>query len=119
MLETKGHIISLKRTKVGKFCIKNSILLDDLLKIRQRQAEFREIHPSISMLDDILAYEIDDENLINRVSHGNSVKIDKNSFLQSSLNISDRSVVFLTSKSNVLSFGKLDGSLFKPDKVLI
>ena len=119
VLETKGHIISLKRTKVGKFCIKNSILLDDLLKIRQRQPEFREIHPSISMLDDILAYEIDDENLINKVSHGNSVKIDKNSFLQSSLNISDRSVVFLTSKSNVLSFGKLDGSLFKPDKVLI
>ena len=75
LLGTKGHLYSLKRTKVGKFGIKDAILLDDLLKIRQRQLGFREIQPSISMLDDILAYEIDDENSIEKISQGNFIKI--------------------------------------------
>ena len=118
-LATKGHVFSLKRTKVGKFCLENSILLDDLLKIGQTRQGFREIHSSVSMLDDILAYEIDDEKLIKEISQGKSIKIDANFFLKDSLNLSGRSIVFLTNKKNVLSFGKLDGSLFKPQKVLI
>ena len=118
-LATKGHVFSLKRTKVGKFCLENSILLDDLLKIGQTRLGFREIHSSISMLDDILAYEIDDEKLINEISQGKSVKIDANLFLKDSLNLGGRPIVFLTNKKNVLSFGELDGSLFKPQKVLI
>ena len=118
-LATKGHVFSLKRTKVGKFCLENSILLDDLLKIGQTRLGFREIHSSISMLDDILAYEIDDEKLIKEISQGKSVKIDTNLFLKDSLNLGGGSTVFLTNKKNVLSFGELDGSLFKPQKVLI
>ena len=118
-LGTKGHVFSLKRTKVGKFCLKNSILLDDLLKIRQTRLEFREIHPSISMLDDILAYEIDDERIIQEISHGRSVKIDSNLFSQNSLNLRDKKTIFLTYKKNVLSFGKFDGYLFKPQKILM
>ena len=118
-LATKGHVFSLKRTKVGKFCLENSILLDDLLKIGQTRQGFREIHSSVSMLDDILAYEIDDEKLIKEISQGKSIKIDANFFLKDSLNLSGRSIVFLTNKKNVLSFGELDGSLFKPQKVLI
>jgi len=118
-LDSKGHVFSLKRTKVGKFCLDNSILLDDLLKIRQTRSEFRGIHSSISMLDDILAYEIDDEKLIKEVSQGKSVKIDTNLFLKDSLDLNERSIVFLTNKENVLSFGKFDGNLFKPQKVLI
>ena len=118
-LATKGHVFSLKRTKVGKFCLENSILLDDLLKIGQTRLGFREIHSSVSMLDDILAYEIDDEKLIKEISQGKSVKIDTNLFLKDSLNLGGGSIVFLTNKKNVLSFGDLDGSLFKPQKVLI
>ena len=118
-LDTRGHIFSLKRTKVGKFCIENSILLDDLLKIRQTRIGFRDIHPSISMLDDILACEIDDEKLIKEVSQGKSVKINTNFFLKDSLNLNERSIVFLTNNKSVLSFGKFDGNLFKPKKVLI
>ena len=118
-LGTKGHVFSLKRTKVGKFCIENSILLDDLLKIRQTRIGFRDIHPSISMLDDILACEIDDEKLLKDISQGKSVKIDRNLFFQDSLKFNERTTFFLTHKNNVLSFGKFDGNLFKPQKVLI
>ena len=48
LLNTKGHIFSLKRTKVGKFSYKNANLLDDLLKIRQSLHEFKAFHSSVS-----------------------------------------------------------------------
>ena len=74
-LDSKGHVHSLKRTKVGKFNINNANLLDDLLKIGQRLHEFRGFHSSISMLDDILAYEIDDEKTKFDISQGKEVNI--------------------------------------------
>ena len=118
-LGTKGHIFSLKRTKVGKFSINNSILLDDALKISQTLSEFKEIQPSISMLDDILAYEIEDEKLIKEISYGKSVEINKFNFHSDTLNLNDKKTIFLTIGKNVLSFGKFDGDLFVPKKVLI
>ena len=118
-LDSKGHVHSLKRTKVGKFNINNANLLDDLLKIGQRLHEFRGFHSSVSMLDDILAYEVDDEKSKLNLSHGKAINIDINLLNNPPLNLVDRKVIFLTNKGSVLSFGKLDGDLFKPDKVLI
>ena len=118
-LGTKGHIFSLKRTKVGKFSTNNSILLDDALKISQTLSEFKEIQPSISMLDDILAYEIEDEKLIKEISYGKSVEINKFNFHSDTLNLNDKKTIFLTIGKNVLSFGQFDGDLFVPQKVLI
>ena len=118
-LNTKGHTNFLKRTKVGKFTSKNSNLLDDLLKIRQTLSEFKGFHTSISMLDDILAYEIDGENNKISVSQGKSINLNVNNLINPTLNSTDRKIVFLTDKGRVFSFGKLYGDLFKPDKVLI
>ena len=66
-----------------------------------------------------MAYEIEDEKLIKEISQGKSIKINPNLFLKDSLNLNERSIVFLTNNKNVLSFGKLDGNLFEPQKVLI
>ena len=118
-LDSKGHVHSLKRTKVGNFNINNANLLDDLLKIGQRLHEFRGFHSSVSMLDDILAYEVDDEKSKLNLSHGKAINININLLNNPPLNLLDRKVIFLTNKGSVLSFGKLDGDLFKPDKVLI
>ena len=118
-LDSKGHVHSLKRTKVGKFNINNANLLDDLLKIGQRLHEFRGFHSSVSMLDDILAYEVDDEESKLNLSHGKEINININLLNNPPLNLFDRKMIFLTNKGSVLSFGKLDGDLFKPDKVLI
>ena len=118
-LNTKGHIYSLKRTKVGKFDVKNANLLDDLLKIMQTLTEFKGFHTSISMLDDILAYEIIDEKNKLSISQGKSININVNKLHNPHLNSSDRKIIFLTDKGKVISFGKLNGDLFKPDKVLI
>ena len=118
-LRTKGHIYSLKRTKVGKFTEKNSNLLDDLLKIRQRLIEFKGFHTSISMLDDILAYEINDEKHKISISQGKSIKINVNNLIYPLLDSPARKILFLTDKGKIISFGKLNGDLFQPNKVLI
>jgi len=118
-LKTYGHISSLKRSKVGKFNQKTSILLDDLLKIGQRRKEINCISPTISMLDDILAYEIDDQLDIENLSFGRSIKIDGNKiFNSSSINL-DKENIFLSNKGDIVSIGKLDGNLFKPNKILV
>ena len=118
-LATKAHISALKRIKVGKFEAKNANLLDDLLNIRQRLFEFKGFHSSSSMLDDILAYEIDDEKDILSISQGKSIKLDIKKLIKTPLDLTEEKIIFLTVRNNVVSFGKLSGDLFKPNKVLI
>ena len=118
-LKTYGHISSLKRSKVGKFSEKNSILLDDLLKIGQMHKEINCISTTISMLDDILAYEIEEKLDIENLSFGRSIKIDERKIINpSSINL-DKKNIFLFKKGDIVSIGKLDGNLFKPNKILI
>ncbi len=118
-LKTYGHISSLKRSKVGKFSEKNSILLDDLLKIGQMHKEINCISTTISMLDDILAYEIEEKLDIENLSFGRSIKIDEKKIINSSSINLDKKNIFLFKKGDIVSIGKLDGNLFKPNKILI
>ncbi|MDC3022024.1 tRNA pseudouridine(55) synthase TruB [Pelagibacteraceae bacterium] len=118
-LKTYGHISSLKRSKVGKFREKNSILLDDLLKIGQMHERINFISPTISMLDDILAYEIEEKMDIENLSFGRSIKIDEEKIINSSSINLDKKNIFLFKKGDIVSIGKLDGNLFKPNKILI
>ena len=117
-LMTFGHVIELKRTKVGKFTKKTTILLDDLLKIGQSEFEFNFIHSSISMLDDILAYEVEEKEDLIDLSLGKSIFIKKNKLIKKPLNSDKKELVFLSNKGNIISFGKLSGDLFQPNKVL-
>ncbi len=118
-LKTYGHISSLKRSKVGKFSEKNSILLDDLLKIGQTHEEINCISTTISMLDDILAYEIEEKLDIENLSFGRSIKIDERKIINpSSINLNKKNI-FLFKKGDIVSIGKLNGNLFKPNKILI
>ena len=118
-LGTLGHIIALKRTKVGIFSTKTAILLDDLLKIGQRHSEFNCIHSSVSMLDDILAYEIESkEDLIN-LSLGRSIYINLDKLRKPLLSSFDKNYLFLSKQGNIVSYGKLNGDLFKPNKIMI
>ena len=117
--KTYGHISYLEREKVGKFNKKSSILLDDLLKIGQRHNVINFIETSISMLDDILAYEVKDPKDIENLSFGRSIKISERFFNDSQEIISDKKLIFLSSKGDIISFGKLVGNLFKPNKILL
>ena len=117
-LNTYAHVIELKRTKVGNFINNTSILLDDLLKIRQSEVEFNFIHNSISVLDDILAYEVEEENDLNNLSLGKPIFINKTKLIKKPLNSDKKELVFLSYKGNVVAFGRLSEDLFKPNKVL-
>tara|TARA_Y100001960_G_C14649985_1_gene815382 strand:- start:331 stop:1242 length:912 start_codon:yes stop_codon:yes gene_type:complete len=118
-LGTFGHVYHLKRTKVGLFSLKSAILLDDLLKIRQTLSEFNGILSSVSMLDDILAYEIEDREDLFNLSLGKSIVINLNNLINPSLNFFDNNFLFLSKNGNIVSYGKLNGNLFEPKKILL
>ncbi len=117
-LDTFGHAVEIKRTKVGNFDTKTAILLDDLLKIGQSELEFNFIQPSISMLDDILAYEVEEEKDLYDLSFGKRIFINKEKLIKTTLSSDKKAIVFLSNKGNIVSFGKLIGDLFQPHKVL-
>ena len=71
------------------------------------------------MLDDILAFEIEDDQDIKSLSLGKSINIDESKFKKFSSEKFDRNKVFISNKGDVISIGKLIGNLFKPKKVLI
>ncbi len=118
-LKTFGHISSLKREKVGKFKRETSILLDDLLKIGQRHKLINCIKPTVSMLDDILAFEIVDQIDIENLSFGKTIKIDEKKFKNFQSISLDKKIIFLSNKGDIVSIGKLVGNLFKPNKILL
>ena len=117
-LNTRAHIYSLKRTKVGRFTIENSILLDDLLKISQMAFGIKGFHKSISMLDDILAFEIDNEKKLIDVSRGKAICVESQN-LTNSFILNDKKIFLATRNNEVISIGYFDGKYFKPKKVLI
>ena len=118
-LGTFGHISSLERVKVGNFTSETSILLDDLLKIGQRLDDFNCFKTSVSMLDDILAYEIEDKKDLNELSFGRPIKIQEEYIKNFSSKTIDKKNIFLSSNGNIVSIGKLEGNLFKPNKILL
>ena len=117
-LDTFGHVTEIKRTKVGNFNSKSSILLDDLLKIGQSNPEFNFIYSSISMLDDILAYEVEKESDLIDLSLGKQIFINNEKLIKQVLSSDNKTLVFLSNKGNIVSFGELAGDLFQPHKVL-
>ncbi len=118
-LGTFGHIVALKRAKVGLFAIETAILLDDLIKIRQTLQEFNFIHSSVSMLDDILAYEVVEKEDLKNLSLGKSIILNLNNLIKPLLNSGDKKLVFLSFKGNIISYGKLNNDLFIPKKILL
>ena len=71
------------------------------------------------MLDDILAYEVEERNDLHDLSLGKSIFITKNKLIKKPLNSDKKELVFLSYKGNVVAFGRLSEDLFKPKKVLI
>ncbi len=71
---TFGHLVELRRTRVGSFCEKNAISLDMLEKLWQCPAEFEGLLPVTTPLDDIPAVALTEAQAL-RVRHGNDVAV--------------------------------------------
>jgi tRNA U55 pseudouridine synthase TruB len=102
---------------VGKFNEKNSILLDDLLKMSEMAYGIRGFYSSISVLDDIPAFEVNNMEMLENISHGKKIIV--NNFFRESLILSNKKKCFVTNKGKVISLGEIDGVFFKPKKVLL
>ena len=71
------------------------------------------------MLDDILAYNIEDKKDLLNLSFGKSIVIRKKQLIKSPIDSDKKQIVFLSNKGKIISFGKFIGNLFKPNKVLL
>ncbi len=69
-----AHLSQLRRTKVGPFLEKSAISLDKLEKLWQCPAEFEDLLPLTTALDDIPAVAISETQAL-RVRHGNDVAV--------------------------------------------
>lgn len=116
-LNTKAHICFLKRVKVGNFNEKNSILLDDLLKMSEMAYGIRGFHSSMSVLDDIPTFEVNNNEMLENISNGRKIRV--NTLLTKPLMLSNDNNYFATNKGKVISLGEMDGIFFKPKKVLV
>ena len=70
------------------------------------------------MLDDILAYEIENKEDLQKLSLGRSIIIDEKN-INFSHDLNEKNEIFLSNNGDIISVGKLIGNLFKPTKVLI
>jgi tRNA pseudouridine55 synthase len=73
-LGTLAHLSQLRRTKVGSFVAQSAISLDNLERLWQCPAEFEDLLPLTTALDDIPAVAISETQAI-RVRHGNDVAV--------------------------------------------
>ena len=103
--------------KVGKFSTENSILLDDLLKIRQMASGIKGFLSSLSMLDDIPAFEVNNNEMLENISQGKKIRVDN--FLTKPIVLCNRKNYFATNNGKVISLGEIEGLFFKPKKVLL
>ncbi|MCF8469074.1 MAG: tRNA pseudouridine(55) synthase TruB [Sneathiella sp.] len=73
-LGTVGHLTQLRRLRVGPFLEKNAISLDKLARLWQCPAEFEDLLPITTALDDIPALAVTEEQAF-RLRHGNDVAV--------------------------------------------
>jgi len=66
-----------------------------------------------------LAYEIESEEEFTDLSLGKPIYINLNKLAKPRLSSFDNNFVFLSKNEKIVSYGKLDGNLFKPKKILI
>ena len=64
------------------------------------------------------AFEIDDKKLLDDISYGRLVKISKQD-MPKPLRSGDNKICLLKNKDAIVSLGRFDGYIFKPQKVFI
>ncbi|WP_025897508.1 tRNA pseudouridine(55) synthase TruB [Sneathiella glossodoripedis] len=105
-LGTVAHLSQLRRTKVGPFLEKDAISLDKLEKLWQCPAEFEDLLPLTTALDDIPAVAISETQAI-RVRHGNDVAVP---------NLAD-GIVCAMDQDKPLSISRVENGILYPVRV--
>ena len=71
----------------------------------------------MSVLDDVPAFEVNNDEMLESISYGRKIRVDN--FLTNPLFLSNKKKIFATSKGKIISLGVIDGVFFTPKKVLL
>ena len=114
-LGSRGHIVALKRQEVGIFKEKNSILLDDLLKISHLSEGIKGFYHSSVVLDDIPALTVNNSEKTD-IRMGKKIYI---SFINENFlkKLNQSEVVCAKNNEELIALGYLHDGFFKPTKV--
>ena len=116
-LGTRGHVIGLKRQEVGFFNKKNSILLDDLLKISHLTSGIKGFYHSSVVLDDIPALTVNNAEMAD-IRMGK--KINTSLFYENSFKeFKTKKIVYAKNKEELVALGYIENNFFKPKKVFV
>ncbi|NRA73191.1 MAG: tRNA pseudouridine(55) synthase TruB [Rickettsiales bacterium] len=109
-LHSCGHVVALRRTKVGIFDNKNIIPLEKFKKIVHNDQLERAVLLTWKVLDDILALNFSSKEA-EKIIHGNAVLLPKYEAL------TDKDCVLARADGIPIGIGKIDGQYFKPTTI--
>ena len=119
----EGHVSSLKRTRVGEFCIADAISLDELRDMEEPDDRRAVLMPIETALDDVPKIEIEPSHS-GRLMNGNDIlllphqisrwKEDRAALLGEE---SDDRLVVVTTNGKAVAMGEVRAGHFQPVRV--
>ena len=115
-LGTFGHIVSLRRSQVGSFYEKDSILLDSLLALEHSRDKFEALLPVERALDDIPALSLS-ESSAERLRCGQSISVTEEANWLDEKPDKANKLAYVTFNRKLLAVVALQGDYLKPIRI--
>ena len=115
-LGTFGHIVALRRSQVGTFYEKDSILLDSLLALEHSRDKFKALLPVERALDDIPALSLS-ESGADRLRCGQSVSVTEEASWLDEKPVKANELAYVTFNGKLLAIVTLQNNYLKPIRI--
>ena len=115
-LGTFGHIVSLRRSQVGSFYEKDSILLDSLLALEHSRDKFEALLPVERALDDIPALSLS-ESSAERLRYGQSISVTEEANWLDEKPDKENKLAYVTFNRKLLAVVALQDDYLKPIRI--
>ena len=115
-LGTFGHIVALRRSQVGTFYEKDSILLDSLLALEHSRDKFKALLPVERALDDIPALSLS-ESGADRLRCGQSVSVTEEASWLDEKPVKANELAYVTFSGKLLAIVTLQNNYLKPIRI--
>ncbi|UCH73673.1 MAG: tRNA pseudouridine(55) synthase TruB [Rhodospirillales bacterium] len=116
-LDTVGHVAALRRTRVGPFCEKHAISLDELDENMQCAAALTHMHSVETALDDIPALAVT-EMEAGRLRNGQAVSLLRKADLDRIAGLEDGDTVLTMAGGKPVALGRYTAGEVRPFRVL-
>ena len=116
-LGTVGHLIELRRTRVGLFLLEDAISLDELEGFGHIAAVLEHLLPVETALDDIPALALTGTEAT-KLRHGQAVALLRKGDIERLTDLSDGSTVLATDQGKPLALAEYSAGKMRPFRVL-